>query len=77
MTSKSFAPALLLAPLALAGCAPGELAESDAPRPSRAEVFEIGQPFPTLAFPALEDGAPRSIADFKGKKVILHVFASW
>jgi hypothetical protein len=39
--------------------------------------FEMGQPFPTLSFPALEDGRPRSIADFRGKRVILHVFASW
>ncbi len=39
--------------------------------------FEVGQPFPTLSFPALEDGRPRSIADFRGQRVILHVFASW
>jgi hypothetical protein len=39
--------------------------------------FEVGQPFPTLAFPALDDATPRSITDFRGKKVILHVFASW
>ncbi len=39
--------------------------------------FEVGQPFPTLSFPALEDGRPRSIADFRGQRIILHVFASW
>ncbi|MBI4539384.1 MAG: hypothetical protein HY704_07745 [Gemmatimonadetes bacterium] len=39
--------------------------------------FAVGQSFPTLAFPALEDRRPRSIADFRGNKVILHVFASW
>lgn len=39
--------------------------------------FEVGEPFPTMAFPALEDGTPRSMAEFRGAKVILHVFASW
>ncbi|MHC5003846.1 MAG: hypothetical protein ACYTJ0_12060 [Planctomycetota bacterium] len=36
-----------------------------------------GQPFPALTLPSLEDGSPRSIADFRGRKVVLHVFASW
>jgi len=39
--------------------------------------FQPGTRFPTLALPALEDGRPRSIADFRGQKVILHIFASW
>ena len=39
--------------------------------------FEVGEPFPSLAFPSLEDGKPTSLADFRGHKVILHVFASW
>ena len=39
--------------------------------------FEVGQPFPAIAFPALEDGRPASLADFRGKKLLLHVFASW
>ncbi len=39
--------------------------------------FEVGQPFPDIVLPSLEDGRPASIADFRGKKVILHVFASW
>ena len=39
--------------------------------------FEVGQPFSTLSFPALEDGRPRSIAEFRGQRIILHVFASW
>ncbi len=44
---------------------------------AQAAGFEVGQPFPTLAFPALEDRRPRSIADFRGQKLILHIFASW
>lgn len=39
--------------------------------------FEVGEPFPTLAFPSLEDGEAISMADFRGHKVILDVFASW
>ena len=50
-------------------------ASSRAARPG--PVFEVGAAFPTLALPALEDGRPSSVADYRGKKVILHVFASW
>ena len=39
--------------------------------------FEAGQPFPHLVLPALEDGQPTSLARFRGKKIILHIFASW
>lgn len=39
--------------------------------------FEVGQPFPVLTLPSLEDGQPRSLAEFRGHEVILHVFASW
>jgi len=35
-----------------------------------------GQPFPDIVLPAL-DGPERSIADFHGRKIALHVFASW
>jgi len=36
-----------------------------------------GQPFPALQLPAMEDGRPRSIVEFRGRKLILHIFASW
>ena len=39
--------------------------------------LEVGQPFPDLALPSVSDGTPMSIADFRGRKVVLHVFASW
>ena len=39
--------------------------------------FTAGEPFPTVAFPSLTDGQPTAISDFRGKRVILHVFASW
>ena len=37
----------------------------------------IGRVFPTLAFPSLESGQPVSLADFRGEKVVLQIFASW
>jgi hypothetical protein len=39
--------------------------------------IKVGQPFPTIVFPSLKGGKPMSIADFRGKNVVLHVFASW
>jgi len=36
-----------------------------------------GQPFPGLALPSLDGGKPLSIEDFRGRKIALHVFASW
>ena len=36
----------------------------------------VGEPFPDLALPTLE-GSTKSISDFRGQKIILHVFASW
>ena len=46
--------------------------------PSPRDVaIEIGRPFPNLILPSLEDGTPSSVARFRGKKTLLHVFASW
>ncbi len=44
-----------------------------------AEEYEprIGEPFPRLRLPSLEDGSPLSVASFRGKKVVLHIWASW
>jgi len=39
--------------------------------------FVEGQPFPTMALPSMADGSPASIADFRGNKLVLHLFASW
>ncbi len=40
-------------------------------------IFEVGQPFPDLTLPSLHDGRPLRVADFRGQRVILQVFASW
>jgi hypothetical protein len=39
--------------------------------------FKVGEPFPNLVLPSLEDGKPLSLARFRRQKVILHIFASW
>ena len=44
---------------------------------SQAATLEVGSRFPDLVLPALEDGRPMSLADFRGERVVLHVFASW
>ncbi len=49
----------------------GMAAQADPPK------LEIGEPFPDLTLSSMEDGSSTSIADFRGQKVILHVFASW
>ncbi len=38
---------------------------------------EVGQMYPNYVFPSLEDGRPVALTSFRGKKVILHHFASW
>jgi len=36
-----------------------------------------GEPFPEIVLPDMETGEPSSIRDYRGQKVVLHVFASW
>jgi len=40
-------------------------------------VIEVGEPFPDIVLPALADGGARRVSDYRGHKLILHVFASW
>jgi len=39
--------------------------------------FQVGQRFPGIALPSLESDRPMSLVEFRGKKTLLHVFASW
>ncbi|MFQ5718593.1 MAG: hypothetical protein ACE5IK_03505 [Acidobacteriota bacterium] len=39
--------------------------------------IQVGQPFPALVLPAAEDAHPTSLDEYLGRKVVLHVFASW
>ena len=43
----------------------------------RPSGIEIGQAFPTVILPSLGEGRPASIMQFRGQKVVLHIFASW
>lgn len=61
--------------VALAWAASGRVA-AEQPA-SNAGRLEIGESFANLTLPSLDDGRPRSLADFRGQKVILHIFASW
>lgn len=68
-----FPPALAAAlTLALTTC--GNPATT--PQQETALKLEVGEPFPSIVLPSL-DGAPSSIRQFRGQKVLLHVFASW
>ena len=40
-------------------------------------AIEVGSPFPEIVLPSLEDGSPTSITAYRGRKVVLHIFASW
>jgi hypothetical protein len=59
------------------------VALAPAPRSARAESpadlgrIEVGRPFPHVWLPAADDGRPMSVAQFKGSRLVLHVFASW
>ncbi len=39
--------------------------------------LEVGQPFPDIELPGTRDQTRLSIRDFRGERLILHVFASW
>lgn len=58
-----------------AACASAQ--PTEVPKPVELTVIEVGQPFPAITLPLLKDGRPASIADFRGEKIIMHVFASW
>ena len=40
-------------------------------------AIEVGEPFPLVLLPSLEDGHPMSIADFRGNKLVLQIWAAW
>ncbi len=39
--------------------------------------FKPGEAFPDLVLPSISDGKPLSVADFRGRKLVLHIWASW
>ena len=62
--------------LAVAASGAGQAAQSRRPEPLP-PGFNPGEAFPTIALPSAVDGRPISLADFRGKKLIVNVFASW
>ena len=46
------------------------------PRVAGAQGPDVGEPFPDIALRTL-DGEERRVSDFRGTKLVLHVFASW
>lgn len=56
---------------------PGAGCQSGPGRAQEALPFKVGQAFPALVLPAIDSGHPRSITEFRGQKLILHIFASW
>jgi len=62
----------------LIGAAGASIFAAAGTSPQRAaSPFEVGEGFPDIAFPSLSDGTPTRMSDFRGRKVMLHVFASW
>lgn len=57
-------------PVLLPGALPPSLQAEEVP-------VRVGEPFPALVLPAMADGSPLTIEQFRGKKVLLHQFASW
>lgn len=39
--------------------------------------FKPGDRFPTIALPRIDDGQASSVVQFRGQRLMLHIFASW
>ena len=44
---------------------------------SQAAQLKVGEPFPTILLPTLDGNRSQSIEDFRGQKLMMHIFASW
>jgi len=69
--------AIVFAAAGTTGIMPFRGAEGVPAQSSDSVELRVGRMFPTRVFPYLEGGRPGSVADFRGKKLILHIFASW
>lgn len=74
LVSRSGVLLLLLAVALLCIVASAKAAPGEQDGPAR---FAVGEPFPDIALPSLENGEPTTLAAYRGEKIILHVFASW
>ncbi len=62
--------------LMLAGGAP-TAAPGQRSGPPMPDGFSVGRYVPEIALPSADDGRPLSLASFRGRRTILHIFASW
>jgi hypothetical protein len=42
-----------------------------------AQELKAGAPFPSTWFADATTGAPRNLQEFRGKPLLLHIYASW
>ena len=61
--------------LALAAC--GMMLGSTGRASAASYAPTVGEKHPDFTLPRIDDGAPVSLANFRGKKVLLIQFASW
>lgn len=47
------------------------------PAPIESTALEVGKPFPIILLPRMDDGQPDTIVNYRGQKLIMHIFASW
>jgi hypothetical protein len=47
------------------------------PARATAAEFKPGDPFPTIPLPRIDDGQASSVKQFRGRRLMLHIFASW
>jgi len=45
--------------------------------PSAQAQWKVGERFPVISLPAAEDASFRSVADYRGRPLLLHIYASW
>ena len=63
--------------LALALSACGMILGSTARASAASYAPKVGETHPDFTLPRIDDGAPVSLSNFRGKKVLLIQFASW
>ena len=63
--------------LALALSACGMILGSTARASAASYAPKVGEKHPDFTLPRINDGAPVSLSNFRGKKVLLIQFASW
>ena len=61
--------------LALVTC--GMILSSTARASAASYAPKVGERHPEFTLPRIDDGAPVSLSNFRGKKVLLIQFASW